>query len=272
MPAPGLPEPLARLQRAVTRRVFNPAYPASDAEVESDLARMQSAPAALRRPVLVLGGYRSPRASPAMLSRSLGALTSRRAEDFEVVSYFAAATVREALGRVHEAVARRGWTGELDVVAISMGGLVARAAAANPPIPGSWFPPGCGPARPTEQAGPPLRIARLFTLATPHRGALLATVTAPDPAAEDMEPGSAFLRALDAALPRAAYELTCYTRLGDYWVGSAGTSPPGRGVIWTPPIWIGNHFAVQTCPRILADLARRLRGERPLAQPSALPA
>ncbi len=266
---------LKALHRLLTRPAPNPAFPASDEAIDRELVRMRANPKSLERPVLVLGGYRSPRPSPAGLARSLTALTSGRPVDFLAVSYPRASLVREALTTIHDALHARGWLQpdgtpiEMDVCAISMGGLVARAGAATPPIVGTPWPAGFR-ATPTRTFAP-LRIKRLFTLATPHRGASLALHTTPDPAAEDMLPGSSFLAALDRALPSATFEMTCYTRLGDRWVGSWNTSPAGIGVIWTPPVWLGNHFVVQYCPRILADMARRLRGEKPLAQPAALP-
>ena len=73
------------------------------------------------------------------------------------------------------------------------------------------------------EAGRRLKIVRLFTLGTPHGGAKLAEVARPDAAARDMRAGSAFLTALDRSLAGASYELVCYTRLRDTWVGQPGT-------------------------------------------------
>jgi len=123
------------------------------------------------------------------------------------------------LADVLEAAARRAPGGEVDVVAHSLGGLVARAAllelearralrpAGGPPsdaVPGA---PGAGSA--TDQASPargaapgetPCRVRTLVTLGTPHAGSHLAryanTVTT-----RDLRPGSAILQRLDAQLP-----------------------------------------------------------------------
>lgn len=146
-----------------------------------------------------------------------------------------------------------------------MGGLVARLAALAPE---AREPFGI----PTEL--PRLNIARLFTLATPHRGASLAGIVALDAAARDMKPGSPFLRDLDAAEPDPRlYEMVCYARLRDAWVGATNTAPPGTNPIWVPtPARNLAHLTVSRDRRILLDIARRLRGEPPLAlEPSPPP-
>ncbi|MFC1766418.1 esterase/lipase family protein [Planctomycetota bacterium] len=56
-------------------------------------------------------------------------------------------------------------TVQADVIAHSMGGLVSRYAAME--VPGK----------------PRLRIAHLFTIATPHQGALISIPPSPDPRA-----------------------------------------------------------------------------------------
>src|SRR6185369_10092730 len=87
-------------------------------------------------------------------------------------------------------------TVEVDVVGVSMGGLVARWAALPP---ADRFREGA--AHNPGATGKRLRIRNLYTLGTPHRGAILANLIAPDPIARDMRAGSGFLRTLDARLP-----------------------------------------------------------------------
>ena len=84
---------------------------------------------------------------------------------------------------------------EVDVVAISMGGLIARYAA-----------------MPLPDDSRQLRIRRLFTISTPHRGAKLAALPTFDQRQIDMRPGSAFLASLDDALADADYDLLPYVR------------------------------------------------------------
>lgn len=158
----------------------------------------------------------------------------------------------------------QGWTREVDVVGVSMGGLVARAGAA-----------GVGAGGGPSAGGRRLRIGRLFTLGTPHCGARLAELARPDAAARDMRAGSAFLSRLDEARGAsergALYEMVCYTRLRDSWVGAGRTAPPGLDVHWVSGWRVLSHVTVSMDPRIVVDIARRLRGEDPLARPDGRP-
>ena len=91
----------------------------------------------------------------------------------------------------------------------------------------------------------------------------------------DMRPGSDFLAALDADRAPGDYELLAYTRLGDLIVGAENAAPPGEEAWWVanPPLSFA-HLGAANDPRILADIARRLRGEEPISTspPSPLPA
>lgn len=242
----------------------NPSYPATDADVRRERARMAADPTPLARPVVVLGGWRSPFWQAANMARRIAGVTSADPSDVLAIAYFRAGRIGHAARLVCEAVAAR-WpsaaaerTVEVDVVGVSMGGLVARAAAAGMTDGG-------------EPATPRLCIRRLFTLGTPHRGARLAMFVAPDPAARDMRPGSAYLAALDEAAAAADYELIPYARTRDGWVGATRTAPPGAHPIWTEgPVWL-SHMTITWDDRILVDIARRLRGEPPLARGGSPP-
>ena len=85
------------------------------------------------------------------------------------------------------------WTTEVDVVGFSMGGLVSRHAAL-PLDDGARGAHG-----PTRR----LKIRRLFTIATPHRGANWAPLGVFNSLAQSMRHGSPLLQRLDAALPSA---------------------------------------------------------------------
>lgn len=217
----------------------------------------------LLRPVVVVGGYRTWTIAAASLASRLCAMTNRDPAMFAAMAYPWSSDFTAITARLARLVAARwpggdeGWTRDVDVVGVSMGGLVARAAAAGV---------GTG-GRNTE--GRRLRIGRLFTLGTPHRGARLAELARPDGAARDMRAGSAFLARLDAARTAggdgAAYELVCYTRLRDSWVGAARTSPVGHPTHWVSGWRVLSHVTVSMDTRILADMARRLRGEKPFA-------
>ncbi len=71
-----------------------------------------------------------------------------------------------------------------------------------------------------------LRIARLMTISTPHRGAAMAALPTIESRVRDMRAGSAFLCALDDC--EAGYELVPYCRLNDWIVGEENAAPPGR--------------------------------------------
>jgi pimeloyl-ACP methyl ester carboxylesterase len=190
----------------------------------------------------------------------LRSVTSQKESDFLSVAYPGASDIHHATRLTMTRVTER-WPGaseRIDVVGISMGGLVARLAAACP-----------------NNGTPPLKIARLFTLATPHRGAILARYIAIDRAARQMRPGSAFLDDLEKACVSADYELFCYTQLRDWWVGATRAAPPGRFPFWidtrSASQHVLSHFLINTNLAVLRDIARRLRGEEPVARQPTQP-
>lgn len=237
----------------------NPDFPPPPHGLRAEWRRMLDHPVGLSRPLGVLAGWRAPvwpaRALAHRLARlagdtpaRTGALSFARCLGFDAACARAVQLV-ERLWPSGDAAA----TVEVDAVGISMGGLIARAAAV----------PGPGHKR--------LRICRLFTLGTPHRGARIAPYVPLDPLARDMRPECGFLCRLDEALGDAGYELVCYTRLRDSWVGARNTSPRGRYPYWTagPPLL--SHQTISLDPLIRADIARRLRAEPPLAARTSRP-
>lgn len=216
---------------------------------------MAAAPVPLARPVVILAGWRAPRVAAWSLQQALVPATSGRPDDFVSIAYPGAGSIESAAERVRRALAVKGLAGErVDVVGISMGGLVARHLA---------FEKGA------------LRAERLFTIATPHRGAKLARYIRVDRASSDMKPGSEALARLDAQTADLPCSLICYAGLNDWWVGARNTAPPGHVPLWVEPETIGevllSHFTMNRAPAIVADLARRLRGEAPLGQPGTPP-
>jgi pimeloyl-ACP methyl ester carboxylesterase len=236
----------------------NPAFDVSDEAVATDLARMRASPVALRRPVVILAGWHAPGVSSLGLEMLLRPVTSARREDFLSISYPFAFSIESAFAKARRLIAARfGHAQELDLIGISMGGLVARRLAGEP------------------SPGASRRVSRIFTLASPHQGAVLADTITPDPASRHMVRGSGFLRDLDARLENDAPDLTCYTLLNDWFVGATRTAPPGHTPIWlrgrTPLERAFSHFLIPRCRPVVADLARRLRGEEPLAHPATPP-
>lgn len=242
----------------------NEAYPATDAEVSATIDRLEAEPVGLPRPVVVLSGYRSPRATASDLAERIIDLTGADPDRVLVLSYPFATTIEDPAQRLVTLVQEAfpcddpELTSEVDVVAISMGGLVARLAADEPEHRG-------------RPEGKELNIVRLFTLGTPHDGARLAQLIRLDPASRNMRPGSDFIEALNERADFEHYELTCYAVLHDRWVGATRSAPPGRQPIWVPGRLVLSHHLISFEDRILADLALRLRGESPLAKPSKPP-
>jgi hypothetical protein len=240
-------------------------------------ARMTQAPVALARPVVVLNGYRGLPTLASRVSRKLCETTSGEPSDFLAISYWGSTDLDGIAAEVVRRVDER-WrsedperTIEIDVVGISMGGLVARWAAIEPERRVRTGASAAGQTAPPGPGGKRLRIARLFTLASPHDGAAMANVIAPDAAARDMRTGSAFLAALDGALPGAPYELVCYAQTNDKMVGALHAAPEGRQVIWCSGTWTFSHFMVADNPIFLVDIARRLRGEAPVLKECGAP-
>lgn len=208
----------------------------------AELARLRHAPVHPVRPLLVIGGWRSPIAAASLAARLRPCL----AAGAPVLAVDAAGLGDiERIGLLVARRARALGPGPYDIAGVSMGGLVARWLA-DPECAGAAHVPA----------------ARIFTLATPHRGAVLARAIRPDRAASAMRPGSAFLRRLDARLPHAEYELICYAQRLDWWVGTWNTAPPGRAPAVAQPHSAAarclSHFLVTSNPAILADLLTRL--------------
>ncbi|MEL7474405.1 MAG: hypothetical protein AAGK04_13890, partial [Planctomycetota bacterium] len=147
--------------------VDNPAFPVTRESVRQEISRLREAePVALERPVLILSGYR---AAPSMASRladRLALMTGAPRDEFFTIAYTFGSNMPRILEQASRKIERRYPSGdpeatvELDVIGISMGGLIGRALAMEG---GSAM-----------HEGKRLNIRRLYTLGTPHRGALLA--------------------------------------------------------------------------------------------------
>jgi pimeloyl-ACP methyl ester carboxylesterase len=238
----------------------NPSFDLAATDARKVLREMRESPRPLGRPVVVVHGLGPPVGSW-WLARELRRLT--RDERVVTVSYDYLGPMSASRRSVINAVEKRFpcddpcFTREVDVVAISMGGVVARDAAA--PLPQ-------GAAR---AGGKRLKIARLFTISSPHRGSAMAAALPVllGSTQRDLRAGSAYLRELErreAGGP--AYEIVPYARLGDRIVGERNAAPAGMTPIWLPNLLLeGAHLSAFSDPRIVADIARRLRGEPPLA-------
>ncbi len=233
----------------------NPSFPVTTAQAKAALHEMRGDPRPLERPVIIAAGLLDFGMDVQRMADTLRSVTDD--DDMVVTATFMSLTTGSFDGcRDHliEKVERAwgttdtGETIEVDVIGFSMGGLVARHAS-----------------RPRTDGGTRLTIRRLFTISTPHRGARMAGMPTLDDRTVDMRAGSEFLAQLDDALPGAEYTMYNYTRLDDWIVGAENAAPPGQTAWWvpTPPVSF-SHLGAATDPRIMADIARRLRGDPPL--------
>ena len=216
--------------------------------------------------LLVLAGYRAPWVQVRNLERSLVRLTHRR--EVVAVAYPTAGTVAGVLARVRAALdeAWPGWPGwtdghAVDVVGVSMGGLVGRSLAMG--LDGESLAA-------TERR---LAVRRMITLCSPHRGAVAAEWVRPDALAGQMRAGSAWLRAINAAETGGGgrgYPLIAYTQTADWLVGASRSVPegapdggpgPGDAHVHLRGRLVMSHFLVSSERAVLVDVARRLRGE-----------
>jgi pimeloyl-ACP methyl ester carboxylesterase len=239
----------------------NPSFAVTTTDARADLKRMSDAPIQPPRPIVIVGGYSDPGFVAADLAGRLRRILQPGAAIIPVdvgLSFSMEGARDRLLARVEEALDCEGkdCTPEVDVVAVSMGGLVARYAA----VP--------------REDGPRLKIARLFTISSPHRGARLAALPTLESRVVDMRAGSPFLCRLDDPNCTTGFELIPYGRLNDAIVGAENTAPPGRTPWWVDtPALQPSHLFGHSDPRILADIARRIRGEEPFTHdpPAPLP-
>ncbi len=258
-----------QLSDLLTFPADNAAYPATPAEIRAEYARLLQTPPAqpLARPIIIIGGYHAPPIQPRALHERLTRLTSAPDHAFACLSYQHHIITDRVIDALCTTLATRyphfidatdpTRSIDVDIIGISAGGLFARALALPP----------FGSQRRTLI----LRPRRVFTIGTPHRGAILANDIQLDPMSLDLIARSPFLQHLDTTPPPVPYELTCYARLRDAWVGATNSAPPGLNVIWTPGLIACSHLSLTQDRRILVDLARRLRGEKPWATPSEPP-
>lgn len=239
----------------------NPSFPLTRRQARLDLDAMARSPKPAPRPILLLAGYMDTGLATAEIKSQLRRVI--RDGRFLTITFLGCATFDACREHLVKKVEREfpssnpRQTIEVDVIGISMGGLVAQYAAQ----------PDATPKQ--------LRIARLFTIATPHRGAMLASGLAIDPRARQMSPGSSFIEQINRSANRSDYPIIPYVWTNDNIVGAGNAAPPGMTPWWLPPtILQAPHTGPMNDPRVIADIARRLRGEKPytVEPPAPLPA
>src|SRR3954471_9133351 len=195
----------------------NPSFPVTFDEARQAIHEMSAHPRPLDRPLVVIGGFPVRNVSPPLYKLHFQRLTND--DRIVTVSVGFCGSFDECRQKVIDAVDRAfpsadpKWTTEVDVVGASLGGLVARYAAA----------PSDDPARPRR-----LKVARLFSISSPQSGATLATTLGFTQYHRDMRPGSPFLQALASHDADATYQLYPYVRLKDEIVGVQYAAPPDR--------------------------------------------
>jgi len=229
----------------------NPSFDVTVDEAQAELAWRHTHKVHLERPVVVLGGYLDPGPGVSRVTT----LVRRAVEpsDWVIeVPFFSVTTFEACRDRVIDKVKEKigfdesGELPEVDVVAFSMGGIVARYAALD------------------RGVDPNLRIVRLFTISTPHHGAKLAEMLQPDQRIADMRAGSELLTELDSAYEGCGYEIVSYVRLDDSVVGSEAARGPDGRLWWVPnkPLSLA-HVRALYDERIIGDIVRRLANETP---------
>jgi len=234
----------------------NPSFPLTFSQAGKAVDQMPADPKNLSRPLVIIGGFCDVNVSPPMFKSWFSSIS--RDSQIVTVSVGLCQSFNECRHKVIAAVDKScptddpQFTSEVDVVGASLGGLVARYAAA----------PSDDPAHPRR-----LKIARLFSISSPHSGATLANLIAITAYHRDLRPNSAFLNRLSRHDAEATYELYPYVRLHDELVGARYAAPPGVNPLWlpNPPLTLA-HLGALIDIRILADIARRLRGEEPFSQ------
>ena len=139
----------------------NPSFPLKVDDARSALRQMEERPKPLERPVLVIGGYLDFGVTPSLVRSELRALTDD--DRIAPVALFDCGDFddcrREVIAAVDKAFPNKDpeFTTPVDVIGVSMGGVAARYAAAPDP---------------SGKSHRRLKIARLFTISSPHQGAV----------------------------------------------------------------------------------------------------
>ncbi|MBS0191370.1 MAG: hypothetical protein U0573_09925 [Phycisphaerales bacterium] len=243
----------------------NPHFPAASAQCVQLAVKLRADPRPLERPVIVFSGYRVPGMFSGQLAGRVAMLTSGSLDDVRMFAYPHAGDMEPLVNRLARKIGAEfgvdptdpGQTSAVDVIGISMGGILGRLSASR--------------SRPRSAGVPRINIRRLFTIASPHTGANLADRIHIDRAASDMRRGSAFLSRLAEWNRIDDFELIPYATLNDITVGPENCAPEGAHPIWIRGTRRFAHTTISMHPAIALDIALRLRGEKPLGAPAPLP-
>jgi pimeloyl-ACP methyl ester carboxylesterase len=241
----------------------NPSFPISADQAGKVLEAASNHPRPLKRPLVIVSGFMDPGIAAWSLSSAFRSYTH---DDRIIgVSLDFGMDEEEFRWKIVDSVDRAfpskdpHLTTEVDVIGYSMGGIAARYAALMP-----------APRR-------RLQIHRLFTISSPHIGAVAAEGIPLDLVTlqEQMTPGSDFLHSINYTDdPNSLYPIYAYVCLGDKEVGEQYAAPPAQRAWWlSRPAMFSAHIWAYQDPRIRADILRRLLDETPLTTepPAPLP-
>ncbi|MFI1098253.1 lipase family alpha/beta hydrolase [Streptomyces sp. NPDC020917] len=203
-----------------------------------------------RPPVLLVHGFVDNRSAFALLRRSLqrNGWTRVQAVNYSPLT-FDMRTAAAVLGAHIERICEESGERRVDIVAHSLGGLIARYYV--------------------QRLGGDARVRTLVTLGTPHSGTRAVPAITPHPLARQMRPGSEVLKELAAPAPR------CRTRFVAFWsdldqlmipVGSARLEHPDLFAKNIKVTGIG-HLSLPVHGAVAAQIRREL-ARRP-ARPGA---
>jgi hypothetical protein len=261
----------------------NSSFPLTVSDARAELKAMEKQPVKLERPIVIVGGYLDFGIGTSQFASNLKQATGATDDQVLVLTNAFCFSFDQCREKIVNAVQEK-WpspdpatTREVDVVGLSMGGLASRYAALEPGAfslalrgtPVDFSATAAATTTSTASlrpAGRRLNIHRLFTLSSPHQGAVLADFPTLHRLQLDMRRDSDFITRMNALHESESFPVIPYTRVPDSHVGSAYAAPPGQ-----TPIWLANscfeasHWGIFNDPRVAADIARRLRGETPYA-------
>lgn len=238
----------------------NPSFNVSAEQADVALTILKENPKPLERPLVVLGGFLDVGFGPLYYSRAVDKCVDGKIIRITFATCTSLPQCREKLIAALDRElgnASDTETVEVDVIGQSLGGLIAIYSAMEDP-----------------RFAKRLKIRRLFTISSPLQGAKMATWTPFNVFGfqADMRPGSDLYVKLAKA--KFDFPIYSYTRLDDGTVGERYAALPGHHAWWVDnPPFERAHVGVFSDKRVLLDIVRRLRGEKPIGTepPAPLP-
>ncbi|MEM6313434.1 MAG: hypothetical protein AAF743_05080 [Planctomycetota bacterium] len=215
---------------------------------EQRLVELRKNPVPLDRPVVILDGFLDPGFGSLSYRNELTQVTGD--ERVLRVTYVTASSIAECAERALDEI-DAAFPGEaVDVIGISMGGVVAFHVA---------------------DAGR-VEVARIFTLSSPLRGARMANLPTWLGLQRDLRPDSDATAALPGMIERFAGTRVHYAGVTDQTVRVDEAAPPGETAHVLPNNGMARwgHTGVIRDPRVRLDIFLRLRNQPPIT-PTTLP-